>query len=905
MSDGDSHFERAMRVTALVADLIARRDAGESIDPRRLIDAHPDLTPQLECALRRCGVMSSADSVIDCPDPIEDDSTTSPRYVGPDTHTSPTADSKSGNPLPPPGSIPGYTVAGEISSGGQGIVYRAIQNGTNRTVAIKVMRDGVYASREARTRFEREIETVARLNHPNIVTIHHSGETTDGRQFYVMEFVTGTRFDEFVHSERLSVHEVLFLFTRVCDAVQCAHSSGIIHRDLKPGNILVSTPGNSSRDSYNAAGDYSDSHAIPMPRATPMILDFGLAKWVAQPFDADITGSNVLVGTLPYMSPEQAAGESFDERTDVYSLGIILYRVLTGSFPYDVYGPLQEALANIASTPPIPPSRNWSAASGVVSRIAGTRGESRCPIDRDVETIILKAIEKERGARYQSVGALGADIADYLAGRPIRARRGAFYRIRSRARHFTLRQPAVAHALAIVLATLAGQAFINRAPVKAYGLDHALHTQAHVLRRSLIASDWSSGVVVVAINDDTFARIPSLASAAGLADVTQGNVQSWRRLHGEFMRRIAPARPRVVAWDINFAPSPVPTYDADFVAGVNALRDVGTPVIVALRYIGHDLRPVLSSAISAAANERAWLYSRTKSDVISGPFVISFEPGVGFIPGLSLAAWAASRHRGFTPMYVWYPGKYSVLDIRFFRDVPEGNTTRREWEVPEMMLVPDVALDWRLGALEGFKCDDRIAASVWTMLPKRSVLDQNTIAYHDAFNANSDDIGRMFADKILVLGDVRIATVPHGSKPDRHKTQCIDGVREEPGCYVHAAAICDMLNGIAARLPSAILEPAINLLAALSGTLVLLRSAQRRLRDRIGLLLLLATLWAVSAFAIFVAIRVAFSVTAAYVSLSVALMGSFAVIKSTTYARKRTQAPPALESRTAGSDRKG
>jgi serine/threonine protein kinase len=281
-------------------------------------------------------------------------------------------------PLLPADAFPGYEIIRELSHGGQGVVYQAIQKTTKQKVAIKVLLEGPYATPSARKRFEREIELVAQLKHPNIVLVFHAGQTPDGRQFYVMEYVRGTPLIAYVREKKLSLGEALRLFAKVCDAIQYAHQRGIIHRDLKPTNILV-----------DAAG-------------APKILDFGLAKWLAAPAESLVSVSQQVMGTLPYMSPEQARGnpDEIDTRTDIYALGVILYEMLTGDYPYPVVGQMAVVLRCIAEEEPTPPSRKWSRDSGIAHRSSGRLRAGRCPIDDEVQTIVLKSLSKERERRY-------------------------------------------------------------------------------------------------------------------------------------------------------------------------------------------------------------------------------------------------------------------------------------------------------------------------------------------------------------------------------------------------------------------------------------------------------------------------------------------------------------------------
>ncbi len=297
--------------------------------------------------------------------------------------------------------VEGYEVLRELHRGGQGVVYQAVQKHTKRKVAIKVLLEGVHASPSAKRRFEREIELAAQLKHANIIAIFQSGLTSDGRQFCAMDYVRGLRLDEYVTEKKPSVEELLALFATICDAVMYAHQRGIIHRDLKPSNILV-----------DAAGE-------------PKVLDFGLAKQMASPSVTLVSMTGQVFGTLPYMSPEQTGSnpDEVDTRTDIYALGVVLYQLLTGRYPYPIDGQLAEVVQHISHTVPTPPTRQWSLESGITKRSSGRLKPGECPIDDEVQTIVLKALAKERERRYQSAAELARDLRHYLAGEPIEAKR--------------------------------------------------------------------------------------------------------------------------------------------------------------------------------------------------------------------------------------------------------------------------------------------------------------------------------------------------------------------------------------------------------------------------------------------------------------------------------------------------
>lgn len=315
--------------------------------------------------------------------------------------------------------IPGYDDLKELFRGGQGVVYAALQRSTRRRVAIKVLLDGAFASRSARRRFEREIDLVAGLQHPHIVRVYDSGVTSDDRLFLVMEFIDGQPLDEFLGLSRngksvplatANLREKVALFADIADAVNFAHQRGVIHRDLKPGNIRID------------------------PQGSPHVLDFGLAKTAEagnrESLPASVTGQ--FVGSLPWASPEQADGklDALDVRTDVYSLGVMLYQALTGRFPYTVTGAMRDVLDHILRDEPARPGTITSA------------------LDSDLDTIVLKCLAKDPARRYQSAGELARDLRRHLAGEPIEARRDSTW--------YVLRKTVKRHkTTAILAATLA------------------------------------------------------------------------------------------------------------------------------------------------------------------------------------------------------------------------------------------------------------------------------------------------------------------------------------------------------------------------------------------------------------------------------------------------------------------
>ena len=272
-----------------------------------------------------------------------------------------------------------YLIDSEIGRGAMGIVYRAHQDGLDRIVALKLLITGVNASDAHKRRFEREARAIAKLRHPNIISVHEVGEY-ENQPFFTMDYIDGLPLDTFMEKNGISsTRLVADMCARICDAVSCAHENGIIHRDLKPGNILVDHHGN------------------------PMVMDFGLAKDLYSNSMVSMTGD--IMGTPAYMSPEQAGGHvsATGERSDVYSLGAILYCMLTKEPPFRG-NTLMETLGRVMNEDP-PPLVN------VNPMIEGELG-----------AICMKAMEKVPSMRYKSAAEMARDLRAFINGQPISAK---------------------------------------------------------------------------------------------------------------------------------------------------------------------------------------------------------------------------------------------------------------------------------------------------------------------------------------------------------------------------------------------------------------------------------------------------------------------------------------------------
>jgi eukaryotic-like serine/threonine-protein kinase len=318
-----------------------------------------------------------------------------------------------------------YTLREEIAQGGMGTVWVADQTTpVRRRVAIKLIKAGMD-TRQVLSRFDAERQALALMDHPNIAKVFDGGMTEEGRPFFAMEYVKGVPITEFCDDARLSLRERLQLFIPVCQAVQHAHQKGIIHRDLKPSNILVCP--------YDG-------------KPVPKVIDFGLAKAMHQPLTEQTlyTAHGMMVGTPLYMSPEQAEFNNYDidTRTDVYSLGVILYELLIGSTPLDRQqfknAAWQEIVRLIREQEPSKPSTKLSSSKTLPS-IAAQRQLEPAQLGRlvrgDLDWIVMKALEKERGRRYPTAIGLASDVERYLNHVPVEASPpSAAYRFRKFAR---------------------------------------------------------------------------------------------------------------------------------------------------------------------------------------------------------------------------------------------------------------------------------------------------------------------------------------------------------------------------------------------------------------------------------------------------------------------------------------
>lgn len=319
------------------------------------------------------------------------------------------ADTQGAQALEPmPQWIGPYRVLERIGEGGMGVVYSAEQTEPiRRRVAVKVIKLGMD-TKEVIARFEAERQALAMLDHPGVARVFDAGSTDTGRPYFVMELVKGLPLTEYCAKQRLLLRDRLRLFVEMCKAIQHAHQRGIIHRDLKPSNVLV---------------------AVPEGQPIPKVIDFGVAKATALRLSERtvFTEQGKLIGTPEYMSPEQAdmSGLDVDTRSDVYSLGVLLYELLTGVLPFDSkqlrsggYGEIQRIIRDV--DPPRPSTR-LSDLSRSEEPSGAFPGASARHLRGELDWIVMRAMEKDRTRRYESASALFRDVERYLADEPVQA----------------------------------------------------------------------------------------------------------------------------------------------------------------------------------------------------------------------------------------------------------------------------------------------------------------------------------------------------------------------------------------------------------------------------------------------------------------------------------------------------
>ena len=377
-----------------------------------------------------------------------------------------------------PAQFDDYELLNEIGRGGQGVVYRAYQKSLNRTVALKVIGVGTWATETHLRRFRREAEAAASLNHPSIVPIHEIGER-EGYCYFSMNLIDGGQLDEIVSREAMSPRRAAGLVAELARTVHYAHEHGILHRDIKPGNVLLDREGK------------------------PYLTDFGLARLVET--ESNVTRSTDVLGTPSYMAPEQAGGSSVGvtKATDIYGLGAVLYHLLIGRPPFVGKTTYETVRLLLETDPPDPRSINPK-------------------INRDLSTICLKCLEKDPRDRYLSALALADDLDRWLRSEPIQARHIDVF---TRGQKWLQRNPAAAALVVLSLALVAAVAIIIW---KSDLLSHKPTTGIAVLPFENLSNDREDASFADGVQDDLLTK---LAKIADLKVISRTSVMGYRNQH--------------------------------------------------------------------------------------------------------------------------------------------------------------------------------------------------------------------------------------------------------------------------------------------------------------------------------------------------------------------------------------
>ena len=466
MSARARQADRSSEIDRIVGEVIRQRSSGVRVDESVLQERHPYLMPELGQRLRMLEMIGTA----------RRHAREHPRTAASEPDTKAELDEGFGFLQD---GMTDYELLKRIHYGGQGIVYKAAQRSTNRIVAVKVLLHGPLATDRQRHRFAREVDLISRLRHPNIVTLYDSGEVR-GHAYFAMECIDGLPIDDYVLVRGLTVRETIGLFTTICRAVNSAHQYGIIHRDLKPSNVLVDADGQ------------------------PHVLDFGLAKDLIPPEGSGEVSFTSLpgqvVGTLPYLSPEQASGldTEVDVRSDVYSLGVVLYELLTETFPYPVNGDREVVRRNVLSREPL------SLRKALSSGDSTTRVTPR-DINDDLEAIVFKALEKETERRYQSAAALADDLDRWLAGDAVEAKADRrFYLLKKTVRKYRVHVAVSAAFVVLLVTALVGMTVLwqraeRNARTYQAGLKMGMLTRLGSVERDAGRLDQAAGMLEKAI----------------------------------------------------------------------------------------------------------------------------------------------------------------------------------------------------------------------------------------------------------------------------------------------------------------------------------------------------------------------------------------------------------------------
>jgi len=623
-----------------------------------------------------------------------------------------------------PKRIGSYQVIRLLNSGGMGSVFEARQAQPDRLVALKLLRTTLLTPQQLE-RFRLEGEALGRLQHANIAQIFEFGTHCQGLleiPFFAMERVRGAHsIVEYANVKALPWRERIGLILPVLDALRHAHSSGIVHRDLKPANILVDETG------------------------VVKLIDFGVARLSDRDPAEMLTSPSVLVGTLQYMSPEQASHKPADERSDQFSLGVVLYELLCDVLPEP---PPREGVSseNVAKEGvPTPPSVH------------------RSHLPRDLDTVALKVLSVAPEDRYQTLDALERDLRHVLADEPVEAHLpGMWAKLLRATRRWAVRHPIW---LSVLLTAVGGSmSYPLGTTIDLLGFQDAYESRVTAMF-NFVPDETLRDVTMIALTDQT--RFAELASRFNLDRVDPRRNATLRSLHALLLERLVNSGARAVAVDIHFSPASTPD-DASLAAAARHVERSGIPCVLARRpFDGGDAEVV--SINSALTTSRPGFIGANVSATAPWNIVLAAQrPNAPARPSLALAA--AAAHAAATGAHVDMATGITSLGNGTAAFVTHHSFLRRM----ETDIVP-----------LGYRRDDLLAHFTVEM-PPLAILAENTIDFGAALTLDDGALRHRCAGRVVLIGDLRAGQdgpFPHPSKIPYH------------GLHANAVAIQMLING--------------------------------------------------------------------------------------------------------------
>ncbi|MFQ5490752.1 MAG: protein kinase [Phycisphaerae bacterium] len=648
--------------------------------------------------------------------------------------------------------VPNCHVICELGRGHFGVVYKAwwVKH-QPRLVALKVL--GTPGLMQE-ARFDREASVLKKIDSPGVVHCLESGMAGQSR-YFIMDHVQGQHLDEHVNALGDDLNAKLEVFERVCRAVADAHRAGVVHRDLKPSNILID------------------------PQGQPHVVDFGICgldrpDWNSPDY-LTITNAGDIVGTLKYMSPEQAWGRRIaariDKPTDIWSLGIMLCEIVTGGYPYSLRStadkPSHEALLDRIrkELPQLP-------------RLA------HLPRGRDLEILLERCLSWEPDHRVESADRLADDLGRYRVGQPIKTRpHGPVYKIKRLATAAATRSPLVFHAATVaLLCTLLWGA--------TYLLSIGWHVPAAELPGASMSATAATGIddirestLIVGVFDDTVDTVIDFAAEHRIPGVNRA-LTSWRPVHGQLLKTLAAAKPIAVVWDYYFR-SPQP-HDALLAAGIEALEAAGTPVVLASLRYKPDGTPDLSPALTGPLGRRLRHGAISARDMVKRPgqYVTAIKIETGHaVPGLSLAVLAAVIHPQARLELDWPTRK----NLSMLYELPGGAYLRERDALPLTRV-------FKAGTRQQIFDPDAILACNRFDLDTLENWRSRTVPYQELLTCSAERLRELAGGKLIVVGDFRQKGLL--GRSDRHSVRYGHKiVPDVPGCYLLADSITGLLGG--------------------------------------------------------------------------------------------------------------